>query len=59
MKNLRILMLQLMGLMLLLGFLYSGLAFTIFQFRNPKANKLTYWSEFGSVMKMKKLERFQ
>lgn len=38
---------------------YYAFAFTVFEFRNPKANKTTYYTYFIEVIKFEKLERFQ
>jgi len=51
-------------LILLAGFLsmqafYSLVAFPIFQWRNPKANQMTYYSEFKNVLTLQKMEKYQ
>jgi hypothetical protein len=38
---------------------YGGVAFTVFQWRNPLANKMTFWTEFVAVMRYEKLDRYQ
>ena len=44
---------------ILVGMFYSVVAFTVFQWRNPKANQMTYYSEFGNVLTFQKLDRYQ
>lgn len=49
---------------LLLGFIsmqvtYSLIMWPIFQWRNPKANSMTYYSEFKSVLSFQKMEKYQ
>ncbi len=48
----------------LLGFLiplllYSAIAFPVFQWRNPKANEMTFYSEFGNVITFQRMEKYQ
>lgn len=48
----------------LLGFLiplliYSGIAFPMFQWRNPKANEMAFYTEFGSVITFQQMEKYQ
>lgn len=43
----------------LLGFGYSVIAWPVFQWRNPKANNMTYYSEFLNVLKFKRMEKYQ
>ena len=38
---------------------YSAIAFPVFQWRNPKANSMTYYSEFGNVLMFQKMEKYQ
>lgn len=44
---------------LLIVLLYSAAAWMTFQARNPKANNMTFWTEFPAVMTWKELPRFQ
>lgn len=39
--------------------IYCAVAFTVFQWRNPTANKLSFWRDFGAVMKYEKLAKYQ
>jgi hypothetical protein len=39
--------------------IYGGIAFTVFQWRNPTANKMSFWRDFGAVMKYEKLAKYQ
>ncbi len=39
--------------------IYSLIMFPVFQWRNPKANSMTYYSEFGNVLTFQKLDRYQ
>ena len=47
-----------MGLLVLLMF-YSAIAFPVFQWRNPKANDMTYYTEFGNVITFQRMEKYQ
>lgn len=38
---------------------YAGVAFTVFQWRNPLANKMSFYRDFGSVMRFEKLPGYQ
>lgn len=38
---------------------YGGVAFTVFQWRNPTANKMSFWRDFGAVMRYEKLAKYQ
>lgn len=38
---------------------YHSLAFGVWQFRNPKANAMTFYSHYWDVMTWKKLPEFQ
>jgi len=31
----------------------------VWQFRNPKANRATFWTHFGSAMLFEKVDKFQ
>lgn len=42
-----------------LGLLYLAVAANVWAWRNPKANQMTVWREFGSVVTFKKLEKYQ
>lgn len=48
--------LQTIGAIILSYFAVSWMAF---QYRNPKANRMTFYSEFTSVVTWKTLRRFQ
>ena len=39
--------------------LAHGLAFTVWQFRNPKANRMTVWTYYPDVITFQKLDEFQ
>lgn len=43
----------------LLCMAYAGIAFTVFQWRNPLANKMSFYRDFGSVMRFEKLSGYQ
>lgn len=47
--------------LLLIAFLmlYSALAFPVFQWRNPKAKEMTYYTEFGNVITFQRMEKYQ
>ena len=38
---------------------FLGIAFAVFQARNPKANNMTFYTEFKSVIIFEKLEKYQ
>lgn len=38
---------------------YIAIASSIWEYRNPKANRMTVLTHFGDVIKLKKLEKFQ
>ncbi len=38
---------------------YLSIATVIWEFRNPKANKMTVYTHFSDVIKFNKLEKFQ
>ncbi len=38
---------------------YHSIAFGVWQWRNPKANAMTFYSHYPDVMKFHKLEKFQ
>lgn len=38
---------------------YSACLFFVFQYRNPKANQMTYYSEFKNVLLLAKMEEYQ
>lgn len=39
--------------------IYSAALFPVFQWRNPKANSMTFFTEFRSVLKLEKMEKYQ
>lgn len=41
------------------GFLYLALACTVWEFRNPKANKTTLITELPHVLKWERLPKYQ
>lgn len=43
----------------LLCMAYAGIAFVVFQWRNPLANKMSFYRDFGSVMGFEKLPGYQ
>lgn len=43
--------------MLFLLAFYPAIAFPVFQWRNPKANEMTYYSEFGNVITFQRMEK--
>lgn len=42
-----------------LVFLYPGIAWMTFQWRNPLANRMAFWRDFGAVMRFEKLAVYQ
>jgi hypothetical protein len=42
-----------------LPLIYVGIAFTVFQWRNPIANGMSIYRDFGAVVTWQKLERYQ
>lgn len=38
---------------------YSIVLFPIFQWRNPKANEMSFFRDFQSIVLLKKLEKYQ
>lgn len=38
---------------------YSACLFPVFQWRNPKANEMTYFTEFKNVLILAKMEKYQ
>lgn len=40
-------------------FLYMAAAWAVFQWRNPTANEMSVFRDFGAVVKWQKLERYQ
>ncbi len=40
-------------------FAYAGAAFMVFQYRNPLANQMSFYRDFGSVMTLEKLDKYQ
>ena len=42
-----------------LVFLYPGIAWMTFQWRNPTANTMSFWRDFGAVMRFEKLDAYQ
>jgi hypothetical protein len=53
MRNVRIKII--VGLVLL----YPGIAFKVFEWRNPLANRMAFWRDFGAVMRFEKLAVYQ
>lgn len=39
--------------------LYLGVATTAWQWRNPKANQMTFWKEMPAPLRFEKLEKYQ
>lgn len=39
--------------------IYAGVAFTVFQWRNPTANRLSFYRDFSAVMRFEKLAKYQ
>ena len=39
--------------------IYAGIAFTVFQWRNPTANRLSFFRDFGAVMTFEKMAKYQ
>jgi hypothetical protein len=39
--------------------LYVSFAFTVFQWRNPTSNSMSFFRDFGSVAMFKKLPQYQ
>jgi hypothetical protein len=37
----------------------TGILNMVWQYNNPKANQMTFWTHFGDVIQFKKLEQFQ
>ncbi len=46
-------------MVLLFAVFYSAIAFPVFQWRNPKANEMTFYSEFGNVITFQRMEKYQ
>lgn len=38
---------------------YAGIAFTVFQWRNPTANRLSFYRDFSAVIRFEKLAKYQ
>ena len=38
---------------------FYGVAFMVFQWRNPKANTMTFYREPGAVIRFAKLDKYQ
>lgn len=38
---------------------YLAIAFAVFQWRNPLANKMSFYRDFGSVMRFEKVPGYQ
>lgn len=47
------------GLTLILFFLYMAFATFVFEWRNPKANRMSLVREFTHVVKFEKMEKYQ
>jgi len=47
----------LIGILFSLMF-YSAIAFPVFQWRNPKANEMTYYTEFGNVITFQRMKKY-
>lgn len=45
--------------LLALLMLYSAIAFPVFQWRNPKANDMTFYTEFGNAITFQRMEKYQ
>ena len=39
--------------------LYIGIAWAVFQWRNPKSNEMSFYRHFWSVVTLEKLEKYQ
>jgi hypothetical protein len=39
--------------------LYTWVAWTVFSWRNPIANEMSFFRDFGSVMMFEKLDKYQ
>jgi len=39
--------------------LFNSVAEVVWQYHNPKANALTFWTHYGDVIRFKSLEEFQ
>ena len=39
--------------------LYVGIAWGVFQWRNPKSNEMSFYRHFWSVVTMEKMEKYQ
>jgi hypothetical protein len=50
---------NILALLFLTVMLYVGIASTVFQWRNPTANQMSFWRDFSSVMTFKKLDKYQ
>lgn len=50
---------NLLSVVYILAFTWIALACTIWEFRNPKANKTTLLTEFKHVIRFEKLPRYQ
>jgi hypothetical protein len=40
-------------------FIFIGITSIVWQFNNPKANNITYWTHFSDAIQFKKLDKFQ
>jgi hypothetical protein len=49
----------LIKIMFFLCMAYAGFAFMVFQWRNPLANKMSFYRDFVSVMRFEKLPGYQ
>lgn len=48
-----------LSIALLAVFLYFGIAWAVFQWRNPKSNEMSFYRHFWSVVTLEKLEKYQ
>lgn len=39
--------------------LYHGIAADVWQWRNPKANRMTVWTNYTDMIMLRKLDKFQ
>ena len=48
-----------LSIALLAVLLYVGIAWEVFQWRNPKSNEMSFYRHFWSVVTLEKLEKYQ
>lgn len=59
MKTLTSAIIILLFTMVMVLSMYATFAFSVFQFRNPTANNMSFWRDFAAVMSFQKLDKYQ